>query len=301
MMVIQAILGRSAFLFQGWQVQGGELIRLFNPGGVLIYIALIVLVSGMALRKDHRYSSVHYLLILLLGFADLVTLSRNDLVSGAIVLVLLLFILHKVELSRLATSLLGFAVIALFVIAVLTLLGKESLPLQYVSAFIERTLRMTSSTILSSQENLSIRIEEIKYAWRQITQHPILGIGFFTSYRPVFSVYEKVSNTRYLHNAYLSIWLKTGLLGFFSFLWLSLRFVRRGFQHWGNVHDSFLRAMTLGFTLAYLGLMISNLVAPNFVDGRSAMVFGVIMGVNEVTYMQSKGNIKLKKGECCDG
>jgi O-antigen ligase len=187
--------------------------------------------------------------------------------------------------------------IALFGLAVLMLLGRAGLLLQYASGFLERSSRMFSSTILSSQENIMIRWEEIKYAWQQITDHPILGIGFHTPYRPVFSEFENVSNTYYLHIAYLSIWLKTGLLGLIPFLWLSLRFLLRGFQHWREIQDSYLRATVLAFTLAYLGLMISNIVAPSFIQDRSAMIFGVIMGVNEVILVQGKTNVKLKQGE----
>jgi O-antigen ligase len=297
MMMIQVVFGRSYLIFQGWQVQGGELLRLYNPGAIVIYIALIVFICGMALRKDYRSRSVHYLLILLLGFSEVITLSRNDLVSGAIALALLVFILHKTELSQLAANLLIIASIALFIIAVFMLLGRGGLLLQYASAYFERSSRMFSSTILSSQENLLIRWEEIKYAWQQIMIHPILGNGFHTPYRPVFSEFENVSNTYYLHNAYLSIWLKTGLLGLISFLWLSFRFLRHGFQHWWVVKDNFLRVVTLGFTLAYLGLMINNIVGPTFVQDRSTMIFGVIMGVNIVALFQRDANTKFKQGE----
>ncbi len=295
-MVIQAILGRSSLILGASSVQGEGLVRLFNPGFVVCYIALLTLVCDMALRKDQRSRSVHYLLILLLGLGLLTTVARNVLVSLAIALAVLVVILRKSKLSRPAATLLVVAGVALFGIAVLMLLGGGDRLLQYFSAYLERSSRMFSATIVSSQENVLIRWEEIQYAWQQITQHPILGIGFFTSYRPVFIEFEKVSLTRYLHNAYLSIWLKTGLLGLISFLWLSWRFLSRGLRHWGDSQDSFFSAMILGFTSAYLGLMISNLVAPTFVQDQSAMIFGVIMGINEVALLHSEANVKLKQG-----
>jgi O-antigen ligase len=295
-MVMQAMAGRSLIIMQAWQVQGEELVRLFNPGFVLCYIALMTLICGMALRQDHRSRWIHYLLILLLGLGLVTTVTRNVLVSLTIALAVLAVILRKSGLSRLATNLWVVAGIALFGIAMLTLLGGEKRLLEYFSGFFERTSSMFSSTILSSQENVLIRWNEIEYAWQQIVTHPIFGIGFQTAYRPVFARFELVSLTHYLHNAYLSMWLKTGLLGPIAFLWLSWRFLSRGLRHWGEAQDSFFSAVTLGFTLAYLGLMISNLVAPTFVQDRSAMIFGVMMGINEVAFVQSEANVKLNQG-----
>lgn len=145
---------------------------------------------------------------------------------------------------------------------------------------------MFSSTILSPEETLAWRWKEIQYAWMQIVQNPIFGIGLKTPYRPAF--YKGDQLTTYIHNAYLWIWLKTGLLGLVAFLWLSVRFLVRGFQHWRDSEDHFLRAVTLGFTLAYLALTISDLVAPSFVQGWSLAICAAIMGVNEVAFAQSE-------------
>jgi O-antigen ligase len=294
-MVIQAMLGRSYLIFsEASSVQGEGLVRLFNPGFILCYITLIVLVCDMTLRKDYRFHSVHYLLILLLGLALLTTVARNLLVSGSIGIVVLVAILRKSELSRLAINLLIVTGIALFGITVLMMLGGGDRLLQYSTAFLDRISSMFSGTILSTHENLLFRLNEIKYAWQQIIKHPILGIGLQTLYRPAF--YEGDRLTNYLHNAYLSIWLKTGLIGLISFLWFSLRFLLRGLRHWRDSQDSFFNAAILGFSLAYLGMMFSNLVAPTFVQDLSAMTFGVIMGINEVILSQSGTNIKSKQG-----
>lgn len=139
---------------------------------------------------------------------------------------------------------------------------------------------MFSATILTSEETLVSRWDEIRYAWAHIVEHPIFGIGLYRRYRPPFYVGDTL--TRHVHNSYVSIWLKTGLLGLVPFLWLSVHFLQRGFRYWRDVRDRFLRAVTLGHTLAYLGMMISNLVGPTFVSNWSLAVFGVILGINEV-------------------
>jgi hypothetical protein len=47
--------------------------------------------------------------------------------------------------------------------------------------------------------------------------------------------------------------------------------------------DEFI-GMYLGFGTGYLGMMISNIVAPNFVQSWALIIYPVAMGVNEVIY-----------------
>jgi O-antigen ligase len=294
-MAVQAILGRAVFAANGPAVDGETLVRAFNPGFVACYVALTVLICDTGLRKDHRSRLVNYLLILLLGLGLVTTLARNLLIAGAISLSVLFVLLHQRDRSRLGGRLLILAGIALFGMAALLLFGGEFRLLQYLSAYSDRASRMFSGTILSSRENVLIRWDEVEYAWQQITKHPILGIGFTTPYRPPFYLGDK--GTYYIHNAYLWIWLKTGLLGLAAFLGLSFRFLQRGFQHWRDADDSFLRAAMLGFTLAYLGMMITNLVAPSFVENWNAAIFAVIMGIGEAILTQKQMTTSDRQGD----
>jgi O-antigen ligase len=294
-MVIRAMLGRSYLIFSNADaVQGEGVVRLFNPGFVLCFISLVVLVCEKALNNDQRSYFVHYLVILLFGVAILTTVSRNLLVALAISFIGLAIILRKVGISRVFIVLLFIGAIALFGISALMLLGVGDRFLQYILAFFQRTSNMFSNRIMTSQENVLIRWDEIEYAWQKIIQNPILGIGFRNPYRPAFYLGDPL--TYFLHNAYTSIWLKTGLVGLIPFLWLSFLFLMRGLRQWRELQDRFLSAVILGSTLAYIGLMLSNLVAPTFVQDTSALIFGVIMGVNELAFAQSKTKVKMKEG-----
>ena len=149
-------------------------------------------------------------------------------------------------------------------------------------------------TIFSPEETLDWRWREILYAWPTILQNPILGIGLHTPYRPPFFSSDKL--TAYIHNAYIWLWLKTGILGLISFLWLSYRYLLRGLKFWKGVQDSFLGAAMLGFTLAYLAMMFSNLVAPILVQNWSIAMFGVILGINEVIILLNHPTLESKEG-----
>jgi O-antigen ligase len=278
-MVIQAILGRSVSLMDDSALQGRGLIRFFYPGYTVSYIVLTTLICDMALRKHPPYPLLRALRVLVLGIGLLITLGRNILASGAISCVVLIFILRKAQRSRLVLNVLLVAFITLGFVGMLAISGRGALILEYSAAYLGRLSRMFSAEIVAPEETLVPRWVEMQYAWAQLVKHPILGIGLHNPYRPPF--YEGDPLRHYIHNAYLSIWLKTGLVGLASFLWFSVHFLWRGFQRWRDVQDDFLRAVSLGFTLAYLGMMLSNLVAPTFVEGWSLAIFGVILGINE--------------------
>jgi O-antigen ligase len=287
MMIVQSALGRSIILVEDWMVQGGELVRLYNPGFTSIYVVLISSVSYMALVENEKRSLFRWIQVLVLGAALLATLGRNVLVSGVMGCALLVAILAKPERSRLVRNLLGITLIAILLASVMALAARESLLLNYSTAYLERLKSMLSAGIVGPGENLVPRWEEIRFAWEKISRHPILGIGLTNPYRPSFYPGEPQGLQYFIHNTYISLWLKTGLVGLISFLWLSIVFLRRGFRKWRNVQDDFLRSVVLGFTVAFLGMMLSNIVAPSMVEAGSLAIYGVILGMSESITMQT--------------
>lgn len=286
LMVVQGILGRSDSIVSASIVFAGGPVRVFNPAYIVCYIVLITLLCNMALRQNDHFGLINYPPVILLGLGLLTTIARNILVSGAVTLAVLGVILRKPERSRLASRLLILIIIVLASATTLWTTGNDERLLQYVSTYLERSSRMFSDAILSSSESLDWRAKEIQSAWPQIVQNPIFGVGMNAPYRLPFNRWDKL--TYYIHNAYLWIWLKAGLLGLIPFLWVSFHFLQRGLWRWRDLQDGLLASITLGFTLAYLAFMISNLVAPSFVEDWSAAIFPVMLGINEVVFKISE-------------
>ena len=88
----------------------------------------------------------------------------------------------------------------------------------------------------------------------------------------------------YCHNAYVWIWVKMGTPALIFFLWLSFKFLYRGFRRWRQIINPEWRAVVLGLTLAFAGQMLSNLVAPNFIQNWVLVVFPIMMAVNELVF-----------------
>jgi O-antigen ligase len=248
----------------------------------------------MAVREDRRRQLLPLVCVPVLGFGLVLTLDRNLVVSSAVSLGVLALLLRSRQMSRLAANLVVLAGALVGILCVLTMLGAESRFVAYYSALSGRMSSAASGRILSQQENLVPRWREIQFAWAQLVQNPIFGIGLETSYRPVFYPGDPLTN--YIHNTYLWIWLKTGLAGLVAFLWFSIAFLARGFRHWREVKDGVLRAAALGFALAYLGMMLSSLVAPLLVSSWSVAVFGVVLGINESLFALAEESRGLREG-----
>ena len=93
---------------------------------------------------------------------------------------------------------------------------------------------------------------------------------------------------KHIHNGHLWILLQSGLLGYLSLIWLSVIFLFRGFKYWRNISNAHFRGIVLGFTLAYLAIVIAATVNSTFTQWRWTPVIGLMMGINEVILMKFK-------------
>jgi O-antigen ligase len=290
-MIVQAIFGTSINLIDKSTLMGsGELVRFFNPGFLLVHLTLMVLLCGLALRVDHHRRYLKLALIIVLGIALLLTLGRNLLVSTALSLGVLAFLLRKRQLPRLVVNGIFIAAAAFGIFGAIQILGIVPNIFRYFSLYISRFTQLFTANLLSPEDNLGWRWNEILFAWPKLMDNPILGIGLHTPYRPPFYVGDKITN--FIHNAYLMLWLRTGLLGLIAFLWLSFRFLSRGFRYWRSISDRLAREIVLGLTLGYLSMVISNLVAPTLVSDLNTALIGVILGINEVIYIHFRPQAK---------
>jgi O-antigen ligase len=279
--------------------------------GLMVVMAYSALgeVGRLDGRRVEWGREVRWLVVAVLALGLLSTLARNVLVSGAVSFGLLFVALRHGQRVRLAEMLMFIGFLSALLVAGLLVAGEAGSLLRYADLYLERITRMFSADIVAEGENLQPRWLEIQYAWEKLKGSPILGIGLYNPYRPAFYVGEPVQLRHFLHNAYLALWIKTGLPGLLSFLWLSVLFVKRAFENWRRVGDCFagacndrggrlMRAAVLGSVVAFVGLLISNFVAPTFVQPGSLAVFGLIFGINEALFFTVQ---ETKEGGIGDG
>ncbi|HSJ52420.1 MAG TPA: O-antigen ligase family protein [Anaerolineae bacterium] len=279
-MLLQSAV-QPAFLADDWVVEGTGIVRIFHPGFSVVYVGLMM-VAGYAAargREEPGRAWRRWATMLLLATALFSTLARNLLVAAVISFGLLALLMHGRERRNVWRTVVGLAVSLGVLLGFLALVFETSSVAEYATAYAGRLESMFSSEILSRDENLFSRWEEMRFALLKLAESPILGIGLYSPYRPAFYVGEDLTLRHFIHNAYLGLWLKTGLVGLGAFLWLSAAFLRYGFRRWQGVPEPLLRGVALGSLVAYVGLLFTNFVAPSFVQAGSLAIMGVTLGL----------------------
>jgi hypothetical protein len=280
--IVPVVSGRG--LSEAPAASDAGVARVLQPGIVAAFVTFMVALASLAVVSTPRARAIYVGVLLISGLGVVVTLDRNMLISAAIALAVLLFVLRRAGWSKFGSGLTLAGAIILLLLLLTWASGNEGRVLSYFPAFYARLSSAFSGKILSRTETLAWRLREISYAWPVLLANPILGIGFEVAYRPAFYIGDPLQS--YIHNAYLWLWMKLGILGLVAFVWLSFRALSQGLRHWSRVGEEWLRAAALGFTLAFLAMLISNLVAPFFIQDWSATIFAVILGINEVIFAQ---------------
>lgn len=191
--------------------------------------------------------------------------------------------------------------LALFVLVVISMKKSLNAPLKiismvsagvviltflYVNAiggkwrYIDYTIdRFKSLQTIENTGSVTDRLRENHYAFGKILEHPVMGIGFMEHYRPPIGETDKTRH--FIHNGYLWILLKMGIVGLIPFLWFSLVFLKRGLRMWRKIEHNFLSAVVLGSTVAYGGLLLCNIVSPYFMQDWETVVPAMLIGINE--------------------
>lgn len=279
LMILQAITGFNLSFVPSSYFRASSLTRAYHPGFYAVFITMMMFISLLAVRKTGIRTLALWLAIFILGLSITISLGRNIVFSTLIAIVTLVILLRGEERRRLILSILAIVFIAVSLFSVINVLKPSSALLAYPRALMGRIFNLVETDPFSPDETLLWRVEETGYAWNQIKVHPFVGIGLFNFYRPPF--FDGDTLQTYIHNGYLWIWLKTGLIGLIPFLCFILGFVLHGFLSWKKIPDPFLRSVTLGASLIIFAMAFSNFVAPVLIEGFNLAFFAVTIGIGE--------------------
>jgi O-antigen ligase len=149
--------------------------------------------------------------------------------------------------------------------------------------FVLELLAFRFQSILDGTRDLSIaeRIIESQRVWERIRENPVGGWGFGLEYLRYDLLKERTSSySLYIHNGYLAVWYKTGLLGLITMLAYGVTlfiYARRTYR----MADS-IPLKILGLTLmAYLpSAALMNMTSPvlyNFEGTMLLFTFGTVL------------------------
>ena len=107
---------------------------------------------------------------------------------------------------------------------------------------------------------------------------PILGAGLNT-YGRVAPQFTTNWGGYYAHNCYLQMTAETGILGFFSFMWIIGRLFVRTWRNVRRIADQFLYTILLGFFTGWTAFMIHSFVDTNFYSVQLGTLLWLLMAV----------------------
>jgi hypothetical protein len=299
-MVIQFLLGDSVQLLPGrvetLNTQGNmyeDITRILPPGWSIVLISFIAIFCILVMEQRKLLRWLMFPQFCLLGIGLLVTFLRSYWAVLMMAVALLAYLFRGADRLRL----IGWTLLVMSLAAIILLLvisDPSSRGARLVGASVDRLSTLgKSGTFQGEDDSLNWRMIENTYALSTIASNRWIGLGMGFTYRPWDHRLDGPHPSRsdydfrkHIHNSHLWILLQSGLLGYLSFMGLSLVFLIRGFKYWRSVADIRFRGVVLGFAVAYLGVLIAAVVNSTFVQWRWTPVIGIIMGINEVVLIK---------------
>jgi O-antigen ligase len=299
--VLQFIVGSSAQLLPGrveiLATQGAmyeDITRVLPPGWSVVLVSFVVILCILVLEKNTLLPWIKFLQLGLMGMALIFTFLRSYWAALLIIFLFMGYFFKAADRKKyIGLGLISISLIAIILLIVFTDPDSRAARLTAASSDRLGTL-FDSGTFQGEDGSLNWRMIENEYAFSTIASNPWLGLGMGFTYRPWDPRLDRPDFSglgydfrKHIHNGHLWILLQSGVLGYFSLMWLSLTFLIRGFRNWRYVLNNRFKGVVLGFTLAYLAIFVAAVANSSFTQWRWTPILGIMMGINEVIFAKS--------------
>jgi O-antigen ligase len=253
-----------------------DIVRSTAGGGIYVIVFSILLLLARLMTRSISMPLALPILAALVA-AVVVTFGRGIWIATMFVSLLMAFRLMRWKgvVNVLIAVTVGIAV-AVTVLA--------SFKPAIVGAALDRMVSTTQET-LKRNTSLGWRAEEDRYAADHIVSSPLWGIGLGTPYKPLVRMNGMTVTesdevlTRYIHNAYLGLWLKLGVVGFFAALWLSWATIRRGLLLLEHLTEPRMQSLTAASIGGFLVPVITSFTQPEWLTQTGIAFFALMLGV----------------------
>jgi O-antigen ligase len=282
-MVVALVLNAVRLAMRSWLLPAGFVVDENTISGTAhenaLFLAMLI-AYFLAHLTFGRWDAQRWVLLLsmpIVVYALLISERRAAFVvlfAGAAVWATALYLRRRALFWKVmpVLVLISMAYLAAFWNQPESTLGQPVRAVQSVFGVGPRTERDESSNLY--------RITEEYNVWRTIRDHPLTGIGFgksYSMYAPmvVLSWWE----TQFLipHNQVFWLWLKMGVFGFVSILWLFGQAMARGAQLLRSVEAEWLTVIVLVIMYPVM-LLIFSYVDHGFANDRAMVVLGFALG-----------------------
>ena len=261
---------------------GSRFKRVARLQGLSLPIGLLFLVNQY-LHDPRRYGrGVLAVLAVPMGLAFVLTVGRGMWVAFAIGLVV--SILLRYMGSEGQGRRIGRAVMLVF--GVLLLWGTTVFLFQRVTgAAIGAHALERSRTFVDFERDVHIlgRLESYRLAIGAFAEHPVTGLGQGTTLDvPMFNEEMKrfeSTTTWTLDSLYLSLLVKSGLIGTLAFIWLLWSVLRLARETYKSAEDPNARAFAAAATAVIIAMAALGVSDGSMVNGRFALVYATLFGL----------------------
>ena len=292
--IIQYVFGVTTLILAGrvealWTAGRayGDVTRITDiVGEGTITVAIITKVVMLFISKPRFKGWVEFIQWLIIGTAFVMNFNRAHWTAAIGVGLLTVFLVRGIDRQRFITWLITFLLL-LPLVYIPIIINPDEKTSKFITASFDRLRSIVTNETLRGSSYVSTitwRNFEYQYAFPQIMNHPLLGLGLGARYRPMLAEIDHpdFDGRHFIHNGHVWVMLKTGLVGYFFLMWFCIARIARGFKYWRLIPDSRLRGYFMGFTLSFLALMFIATLHTTFMVLYWTPVIALSSGVNEV-------------------
>ena len=274
-------------------------IRIIPPGHMLVYFMALI-TSGLTImtKETLRWRLFFIGQSLFLNLALIFTFTRSQWLASliAMTLMFLVFIpLYKKQVIRIVIYGLPLLLFLSALVWVPTQRNLAKLPV--LGQVAERALSIATPSQTLETASLKWRVFETAEAFRSIRENLFFGVGLGSSYRSITFLQDEVNGgwggvdddkarfTRYVHNSYLFLTVKLGLVGFGALVWLCLSFLLFGWRLFRDSADATTRGVTISILAGFIGALQWSVFHSHIMRVESTAVIGVMLGLIGAIYV----------------
>lgn len=284
----------TILVFTGLRAIHGIFLYFFDParrlpgGGSFTFVShefsffMLVLALGFSFVSNYsKRDKIFYTMILVTlptTFSFLFSYRRGAWLGMALSFFTTFLILPKATKCKLVKT--GILFSSFLLIMVVVFQGLASL-----QGLIERVVSVTATSKSISMAGYGVTGSNMYRLWETVNglislkSHFIFGIGLGTEW-PAYIPFRGFSLSRFhFHNTWLSLWLKVGFWGIFSFVWINLLFFKKGLKIVRTIKDEYYKSICLGLLIFMLSVDIALLFGDWIYYYRPACLLGFVFGV----------------------